>query len=177
MAIKAIVVRGKIAAIVVGRPGPAGAGLPAATQPQAEDPAGTTLLNWTSQRIHQAIAYALGLWKSIAGQRDILTVLAAPADGGTVTVNCALGNAFKITPTDTSGMDYVVNFINIPASGYFAITFTTMTGVNLPTVTYQVEGVSRTPQGTPAFVASKRNRWTVETDDVGASLQITGTTF
>jgi len=114
----------------------------------------------------------------ILGQMDVLTVLTPPVDGGTVTVNCSLGNAFQITPTDVSGYDYTVDFTNVPTgSVFFALSLLTITGANIPTVTYKVAGAARTPLGTPTFSASKKNQWTVATWDNGTTLILSGAAY
>jgi hypothetical protein len=57
--------------------------LAAATQPQAEDPAGITLLSWTAQRIWQAIAkwWTTGAGFTLAGNTGKAIVVNATGDG------------------------------------------------------------------------------------------------
>lgn len=105
--VRAIVIRGRVNAITVGRPGPRGpageqgppgadADLPAtALQAQAEDGAGTTVLMWTAQRIWQAIAKwgdtAASVFKGIMGG-GYKEALYAALTSGNVIIDLANGN-------------------------------------------------------------------------------------
>jgi len=114
----------------------------------------------------------------INGQKDTRTDIVASTDGATYDVDCSLGNAFKVTPTDTSGFDYILNFINIPTGAFeFSVAIYTVVGTNAPTVAYKVAGSAVTPIGTPAFVTGKVNRFIFDTIDNGPTLYVNGSTF
>lgn len=107
---------------------------------------------------------------TINGQRDTRTDL-APADAGTATLNCLLGNAFKITSPDTgAGMDFTIALSNVPTGAVlFAIEVNIVVGVNIPTISLTGKGANVT---LPPLTASRNNVWVISTWDAGTTLQV-----
>lgn len=105
----------------------------------------------------------------INGQKGTRIPAITPnVDGSTYAVDLSLGNTVTITPTDAAGFDYVLNFTNVPVAAEFSflLTLRTVVGVNLPTVAYQINGVSKSVTA-PTFTASKNNRWLLEFNAAG----------
>lgn len=106
----------------------------------------------------------------INGQNDTRTDL-TPADGATATLDCSLGNAFKITAPDTgAGMDFTIALSNVPAGAkFFAISVDIIVGTNVPTITVTGKGTNVTA---PTLTASRNNVWILSTWDNGTTIQI-----
>lgn len=107
---------------------------------------------------------------TINGQRDTRTDL-SPADGATATLDCSLGNAFKITAPDTgAGMDFTIALSSVPTGTvYHAIEVAIVVGTNIPTISYTGKGTNVTA---PTLVASRTNIIIVSTWDNGTTLML-----
>lgn len=108
--------------------------------------------------------------KIIRGQRDLRTDL-TPADGATATLDCSLGNAFKITAPDTgAGMDFTITLSNVPSGTvYHAIEVAIVVGTNIPTISYTNKGTNVTA---PTLTASRTNIIIISTWNNGTTLML-----
>lgn len=130
MAIKSVVVKSPVGRVVIGRPGPQGIqgkqgeqGLPGvdaelpttATQAQAEDSAGSSVLMWTAQRIWQAIAkWGAAATSLFAGELKGNTERAASVSpGAAYAIDPADGNIHSISLTE----DLTLSLPTAPSSG------------------------------------------------------------
>jgi len=113
------------------------------------------------------------VWKAqsyIKGQVDHRTDL-TPADGATATLDCTLGNAFKITSPDTgAGMDFTIALSNVPTGTVtHAIEVNIVVGTNVPTISLTGKGANVT---LPTLTASRSNVWIISTWDNGTTLMV-----
>lgn len=113
------------------------------------------------------------VWKAqsyIKGQVDPRTDL-TPADGATATLDCSLGNAFKITSPDTgAGMDFTIALSNVPTGTVtHAIEVDIVVGTNVPTISLTGKGANVT---LPTLTASRNNIWIISTWDNGTTLMV-----
>lgn len=130
----------------------------------ASEPAeGKALVYDATNNVWEAQSY-------IKGQVDPRTDL-SPADGGTATLNCLLGNAFKITSPDTgAGMDFTITLSDVPSGTVFhSIEVAIVVGTNIPTISYTNKGANVTA---PTLTASRTNIVIISTWDNGTTLML-----